>query len=202
MNKLTVKIVHDTDPLNPREWDQYGIMACFHGRYNIGDSDPAALLDGGYINQEDYDGWNEMEADLRRRGALCIKPLYLYDHSGTSLSTQSFAGRAQHADWDSGRIGFIFTTRKNVEKMQGWKRLTKERLAKIQGYLESEVKEYDQFMTGDVYGYVIEDGAGNHIDSCWGYYGFEVVKQEAASQLAWYVENELDEMEDDDGETA
>ncbi len=192
MNKLTVKIMHDTDPQSPREWDHYGIMAGFHSRYDIGDNDPAALLDGGYLNRKDYTGWDEMHADLRRRGALCIRPLFLYDHGGTRISTKSFAGRAHHASWDSGQIGFIFTTRKNIEKMQGWKRLTKERRAKIQGYLEAEVEEYDQFMTGDVYGYIIEDGHGNNINSCWGYYGFKIAKQEAAIELAWHIENELD----------
>ncbi len=192
MNKLTVKIVHDIDPQNPREWDQLGIMAGFHGKYNIGDNDPGLMLDDGTIDSDDYPGWDEMEADLRRRGALCIKTLYLYDHSGTSLSTRSFAGRAHHASWDSGRVGFIFTTRKRIQEALGKSRLTSKTRQRVEYLLDAEVKEYDQFMTGDVFGYIIEDGHGNDVDSCWGFYGFKVVKQEAADQLRWFVENELD----------
>ncbi len=194
MNKLTVKIMHDIDPESPREWDQLGVIAGFHRRYNIGDNDPAALLDGGTISSDDYDGWDEMEADLRRRGAVCIKPLYLYDHGGTSISTRSFAGRSLHAEWDSGRVGFVFTTRDRMQGTLGKARLTAYTRQRVVEILEAEVEEYDQYMRGDVYGYVIEDGSGNHVDSCWGFYGFKTVRQEASDQLRWYVKNELDVM--------
>ncbi len=192
MNKLTVSIVHDSAPDSPREWDHLGIIAGFHRRYNIGDSDPGVLLDGEKISSDDYDGWDEMEADLRRRGALCIKSLYLYDHSGTSISTRSFAGRAQHASWDSGRVGFTFTTRKRMGEFLGKTRLTSKTREHVENLLEAGVKEYDDYMTGEVYTYLIEDGEGNVLDTCGGYYGFDVVKEEAASELAWFVKNELD----------
>lgn len=192
MNKLTVKILHDTDPESPREWDQLGIMVGFHRRYDIGDNDPGSLLDGVTIDSDDYQGWDEMEADLRRRGALCILPLFLYDHSGTSISTRTFAGRAHHASWDSGRVGFIFTTRKRMIEVLGKKILTAKTRQRVGDILEAEVKEYDQYMTGDVFGYIIEDEHGNQVNSCWGYYGFKSVKEDAASELAWFVENELD----------
>jgi len=192
MNELTVKIMHDEDPESPRGWDNLGVMAGFHGRYNLGDNDPGLMLDGSSINLGDYDGWDEMEADLRRRGALCIQPLFLYDHSGITISTRSFAGRAHHASWDSGRVGFIFTTRKRMTEYLGKNRLTAKTRKRVEEILEAEVEEYDQYLRGDVYGYIIEDNAGNQVDSCWGFYGYDIVKQEAASQIMWYVENELD----------
>ena len=36
-----------------------------------------------------------------------ILPLNLYDHSMLRMSTGSFLGRAQHAEWDSGQVGCI-----------------------------------------------------------------------------------------------
>ena len=39
---------------------------------------------------------------------VAVKPLYLYDHSGLAMSTGSFVGRAHHAEWDSGCVGFIY----------------------------------------------------------------------------------------------
>jgi hypothetical protein len=33
-----IRVVPDTDPMNPREWDCIGRMICFHRRYNLGDS--------------------------------------------------------------------------------------------------------------------------------------------------------------------
>ena len=193
MNKLTIKIMHDNHIESPRgEWDHLGIMAGFHPRYNLGDKDPGLLLDGGTIGSDDYDGWDEMEADLRRRGALCIRPLHLYDHSNITISIRSFAGRAHHAAWDSGRVGFIFTTRERMVEALGKNRLTAKTRKRVEDLLEAEVEEYDQYLTGDVYGYIIEDGHGNQVDSCWGLYGFKIVKQEATDQLRWFVENELD----------
>jgi len=42
---------------------------------------------------------------------------------------------------------------------------------KAEACLCAEVKLYDRYLTGDVYGYIIEDDDGNRIDSCWGFYG-------------------------------
>ena len=39
-------------------------------------------------------------------------PLYLYDHSGLAMSTESFSGRAPHAEWDSGQVGWIYVSKK------------------------------------------------------------------------------------------
>ena len=35
-----LKIIRDTDPADPREWDNLGTMVCFHSRYNLGDEQP------------------------------------------------------------------------------------------------------------------------------------------------------------------
>lgn len=47
---------------------------------------------------------------------VAIRPLYLYDHSGITMSTGSFVGRAQHADWDSGQVGFIYMDKETAMK--------------------------------------------------------------------------------------
>ena len=39
---------------------------------------------------------------------VAILPLFLYDHTNISISTGSFLGRAHHAEWDSGPVGFIY----------------------------------------------------------------------------------------------
>lgn len=102
--------------------------------------------------------------------------LYLYDHSGISISSRSFRGRAQHAEWDSGRVGVIYITPEKIKKEYGWKKLTSARRKKIQQYLEQEVKTYDDYLTGSVYGYNIsagEDVENDCDDSCWGFYGYD-----------------------------
>ncbi len=45
--------------------------------------------------------------------------------------------------------------------------------------LESEIKELDQYLTGDVYGYeIIDVRTEEHIESCWAIYGLDYVEEE------------------------
>jgi hypothetical protein len=170
---IVVEIFPDTEPLNPREdGGSYGIMACVHKKYNLSD-------EGAEITIGDFTSWKEVKDYLIKEcGAVVILPLWLYDHGGISISTQAFYGRAQHAHWDSGPVGFIYATRESIEFGQEWKYLTKERRAKVEEYLRSEINIYDQYLTGDVYGYRISVD-GEIIDSCYGFFGEELVKEEA-----------------------
>jgi hypothetical protein len=77
-------------------------------------------------------------------------PTFLYDHSGLRMSTGRFS-----CPWDSGQVGFIYVSREKVREEYGWKVITKKREEKIRGYLRDEVKVYDQYLTGDVYGYTV-----------------------------------------------
>lgn len=64
----------------------------------------------------------------------------------------------------------------------------KETKGKIIQALRSEVKTYDLYLRGEVFGYVIEDQQGNHIDSCWGFFGYDHAK----SGLFEYAHNAAD----------
>jgi hypothetical protein len=103
-----------------------------------------------------------------------ILPLYLYDHSGITISTGPFS-----CPWDSGQVGFIYITKKKACQEYGRKRLGRANRKKLISYLKQEVETYDQFLTGDVHGYhvhrlnsegEIEDD-DDILDSCYGYFG-------------------------------
>lgn len=106
-------------------------------------------------------------------------PLYLYDHSGITMSTSPFS-----CPWDSGQVGFIYATRRAVLKEWNKKRMSPTLNEQATQVLLAEVKEYNQYLTGDVWGYIIEDDAGEQLDSCWGFYGAEYCKQAAEEALA------------------
>jgi hypothetical protein len=166
-----IKIIQDNDPTSPREDDNLGIMVCFHGRYNLGDNHD--------YNKNNYDSWNELEKAIEKNEKpLAILPLYLYDHSGITISTAPFGCR-----WDSGQVGFIFTTREKVSELMGANvtRNSKKLREKLEKQLIGEVETYDQYLTGDIYGYEIYDEEENLVDSCWGYYGQEECLKEAES---------------------
>lgn len=160
---LTLRIEHDTDPESPRDWDNLGTMVCWHRRYKLGDEQPNCRPD-------------EFEIP---KGAIYL-PLYLYDHSGITMNTIGFS-----CPWDSGQVGWIYVTREKVLEEYGWDRLTATGRKQIETYLRSEVETYDQYLQGDVWGYVIEDEDGEQVDSCWGFYGREYAEQEAATALEY-----------------
>ena len=78
----TINIEKDLDPLNPRtEFDNLGKMVCFHDRYDLGDKDHG-------INHNDFNSWKEMFDHIKRTEIVAvILPLYLYDHSGITISS-------------------------------------------------------------------------------------------------------------------
>lgn len=175
---IELKILRDEDPINPRtEYDHLGIMMCFHKKYNLGDKEHAGL------HPSDFGGWDEMEKELYKRGAVVVLPLYLYDHSGLTMSVEAF-----HDPFDSGQVGFIYAMRDAVLKEYGLKRnITKKVLGRVTDRLKAEVKEYDQYLRGDVWGYVVENN-GEHLDSCWGFYGEEHAREEGEHALHYHQE--------------
>lgn len=174
VGELKVEIHYDTDPSSPRENDNLTEMVCEHTRYSLGDR----TLDSQESEILSRRGLDGLIRYLRVfKDALIVQPLYLYDHSVLSMSTGSWVGRAQHAEWDSGIVGVVYITRERfVEMMLKDTIPSDEELAKL---VEGEVSEYDSYLAGEVYGYVIERD-GEHVDSCWGYVGdIDYVRTEA-----------------------
>lgn len=104
-----------------------------------------------------------------------ILPLYLYDHSGLTMSTAPFGCR-----WDSGQVGWIFVTHDRAKREMLVDELTDEVIAQVEEILRGEVEVYDQYLRGDVYHFVLEELHGcddpncHHnvtLDSCSGFYG-------------------------------
>lgn len=142
----TLKIIRDELAENPREaWDNLGTFYMRHKRYAFGDKNATEP-------DEDFDG-------IRL-------PVYMYDHSGLTINTTGF-----NCPWDSGQIGWIYISRQKIFKEYGWKVLTKKRRETIENYLKNEIEVVNAWLQGDVYGYIVLDGSGEEIASCWGFYG-------------------------------
>jgi hypothetical protein len=172
---MKYRIEQDHDPMNPREeFDHLGVMVCFHRRYTLGDEHD--------YEAADYEGWDEVVKAIQdEEKPVVVLPLYLYDHGGITMRTGSFS-----CPWDSGQVGFIFARREDVLKEYGKKRISKKLRDEVTKRLEAEVKEYDQYLTGDVWGYIIEDDHGEELDSCWGFFGHDYCEEEAKAQLEYY----------------
>lgn len=155
-------IIVDENPESPREWDNLGKMICWHRRYNLGDKDEYKP------NPREFNEW------IQKQKAVVL-PLYMYDHSGITIRTYPFSSR-----WDSRQIGFIYATYEDIRKKFKRKHITQKLLETTKQALINEVKVYDMYVRGDVYGFeiveLIKCERCGHVDekptdSCYGFYG-------------------------------
>ena len=192
---IEITIKQEEYPENPREaWDNLCTMVCFHNRYNLGDvqgDDPVETLedilcenDVTFESDHYHLKTNEDHMDylFEKLDKIAFSlPLYLYDHSGITMNTGGFS-----CPWDSGQVGFIYVTKEAVRKEWKVKRISPKLRKQIYRNLKSEVETYDQYLTGDVYGFICEDPEGYvDEDSCWGFYGYKDCLDEARSIATW-----------------
>jgi hypothetical protein len=146
-----IEIYQDTDPMNPRDNDNLGTMACYHRNYRLGDLHNSMCM-------------QEINDYVKRKDVISL-PLYLYDHSGITMNTTGFS-----CPWDSGQVGYIYVTYENIRKNFSCKHVTKEKIHHVLEILKSEVSVYNDYIMGNVYGYILKRNGGK-IDSCWGFIG-------------------------------
>jgi hypothetical protein len=189
---FTITIEQDQEPVNPRE-DIDGLMgkfACFHKRYNLGDSDH------GY-DSKDYSGWGGMAQGITRKEGdiVVMEPLYLLDHSGLALQNGPFA--CDPGGWDSGMVGYAFVTKRAIRENYAIKHVTKKHIERARQELLNEIETYNKYLSGEVYAFSIRK-TGQHdeeivgfpdevpVDSCCNFYG---VKEAEAEAKAWIDAN-------------
>jgi hypothetical protein len=153
-----VVIEHDEFGEDPRTDDNVGVMVCVHGKYILGD--------------KQFRDIEDMQNHMLSEDIAVQLPLYLYDHSGLTMSTTPFS-----CPWDSGQVGYIYATYERLQ--EEWPQFknnpTVAMKESILNMLVQEVKTYDHYLRGEVYGYRIKSLADSNLidceDSCYGYYG-------------------------------
>ncbi len=123
-------------------------------------------------------------------------PLYLYDHSGLAMSTESFSGRAPHAEWDSGQVGWIYVSKEDALKEFDADKMTGAIRQKADALMRSEVAAYDSYLRGECYGFELYKN-GELSDSCWGFMGnFSDVLKDMAAYLPDECKGMVDHLEE------
>lgn len=152
----TIEIWQDDYPLNPyEEWDMLGTFYHWHKNGFIGE-------DISRLNREDIESYfNGIKAN-----SGIVLPVYLYEHSGQTISTTPFSCR-----WDIGQVGFYIVTAENIRKEYSCKRISKKTRETAREVLVSEIKTIDQWLRGEVYGYSVLNEDGEQLESCGGFFG-------------------------------
>lgn len=129
-----------------------------------------------YVRNANWDSEHRLNP-----GIALIRPLFLYDHGGITISAGAFS-----CPWDSGQVGWQYITDDVLaDEWNGDE-------AKALKYMDATLETYDDYLTGNVHGYTVEKGTRyaevrtyadgtsvpmgeriewEHEDSCWGFIG-------------------------------
>lgn len=166
--ELRVEIRQAEYAENPREvYDHTAILACVkHRNYRLGDTNISSFEE----EISKYPGYEQFEEELDEADGLYdlisiaeklkipFLPIYMYEHSGIAINTMPFSCR-----WDSGMIGIAYIPLETLKKGS----YVKEHALEI---MEAEVKEYSQYMSGEVYTIAIYKG-NEELYSSYEFYG-------------------------------
>lgn len=152
---LTVKIIQDEDAQSPSDMGDEGLFLVANHR-------DFAVPEPGEKRAPD----DPEELVNRWKDTHWVFGLEAYIHSGVVLAL-SREGNFPDRQWDVSQLGFVFASKNE------WRLSKSARKAAL-----SLIEEWNQYLSGDVWGYVVDDGGANE-DSCWGFYGFDYCKKEA-----------------------
>jgi len=190
-----IRVVYDPNPINPRkEWDNFGHIVAWHRTYSLGDEDTRWM--------KDYDDWLEWLKEQGEDNVIAM-PIRMYEHGGITLNAADNVDPLSYRygdRWDSGWVGFIYVTMDEIRKE--WSgRMSAAILKKVKDLLRGEVRVQEAYINGDVYGYVLQDGQGEVVDSCYGYFGDdkEYMVEEVKGQVDWIINNTQEELAEVDG---
>ena len=193
-----INIYQDENPEDPREWDNLGTMTCFHNRYNLGDKHDFNSPEEMWISlagelchyfDDNLEGITIEEVKEIVCKDFVVLPLYLYDHSGITMSTRPFS-----CPWDSGQVGIIYASNEKAEKeTEDYKGNPN-----IVDILTGEVETYNKFISGEVCGYNIEPTHRNKSiecdGSCSGFYDYDHMVSEAKEAIDYSIKEYKEEM--------
>lgn len=127
-----LEIEQDDNATNPREWWQLGRIVIFSSKYyHLADNN-------------DFEDVEEFK-DFTKNNEVVYLPIYLLDNGEISLS----------CTWDNEQIGYIYTTKEDVMIMCGVYNEDARKIANKN--LINEIKEYNMYLTGDVYRYTLTE---------------------------------------------
>lgn len=132
-------------------------------------------------------------------GEIVWLPISMYEHSGISIWLGEKSGHPD-ARWDCSTIGFAYVEKCTAEKEgalladeKGLYNGRKSWQEWAYAMMESEMEVYNQYVTGEVFGYMVEGGDGYCNDSCWGFYGTDEIPrmiEEAKAEIDYALEKQ------------
>lgn len=196
---LRIRIVQDEDPFDPEDGDCPVYLVHFHRSLELcPDEVPFNTAEGfrDFLCGPDPDDYDEgkddehykmdLETWEEDRKGWKVFLVSSYIHGGIALALAGSIEDARFPDrqWDVSHVGAILI-KDDGEWWGDDDGLTDECAGEV---AQSHVKAWNQYLNGEVYGYIVErpvtcEKCGHteyeDLDSCWGFYGLDYCKEEA-----------------------
>lgn len=172
-DRVSIRIEQDQDAESPADWGSNLGEITYNGRGRH------CLGTEGVSN----DRFEEISRQVLD-GELIGIPVWAYVHSGSTI--KAAWDNPFGCPWDSGRSGWAYCTKEKAIAEFGKKVMTRAVREKTIRCLIGGVETFNQYLSGDVYGWIVEVD-GEQVESCWGCYGFKYAESEARAAAAHYV---------------
>jgi len=162
-----INIYQDTDTSDPEEWSEGEcFITAYHRDFTVTNK---------LFSKEDCIAI--ARGEQKAKGYYTAR-IEAYIHGSVTLAL-SHEGDFPDRRWDVSQLGLVF-----VKRMKGtW---TNEQARKVAKAL---LESWNQYLSGEVYGYMIETPDGDEEGGCWGYYG-----DPEKSGLIESAKDEIDDM--------
>ena len=176
---LVVKIYQDTDTQGPESWgDDNGFLVHYHRDFQ---QEHESVLVEDDLRDLYQGNVTDNTKELKRKYHIFSVSAYI--HSGVHLTLGNVRFAYDSGGWDTSHVGAVFCAKSE------WKTVKK-----AEKFAEGLIESWNQYLSGDVYGFVVEGpdvenaGSGSDIDSCWGFYGLEYAKEEGLAIAKHFAE--------------
>jgi len=164
-----IKIVQDADDISPQEnGDDSLFLVHYHHRSFyvkselFTEDELRSFLNGSTKKEykQHYDNWKSEYKSLIFHKYHII-PVSAYIHSGVTLSlAKSFA--LDSGGFDTSHCGFVFAAKSEFKTAK-----------KARAAAAGLISTWNNYLSGEIYGYIAENKDGECVGSCWGFYGDE-----------------------------
>jgi len=162
---VEIEIKQDEMAESPNEWESDNFLVYDHRDFYVEKK--------GFNPRDIFDYFEEHAFKKVLYQGHFVFMVYAYIHSGVALSLGR-NGYPFNDRWDVSSTGNIL-----IKRQKGvWTE------AKARKIAEGLIETWNQYLSGDVYGYNIEQ----FNESCWGYYEYDTCLQEAKGIVDWHLE--------------
>ena len=167
--KPMLVIEYDEGAFSPRGDSNLGYFITQDRKYHSPDKEEtlqSIIKETGDIanNQNEHIKLIKKQAKENNYNILAVYPVVKYEHSNISYSLGTMHG------FDCSNNGFYIITKESAKGIG----ITKKDFKKV---ISQELETYTKYANGEVYGFTLYDKNGEFVDSCWGFYNIDDIKE-------------------------